>query len=168
MTSVMQPLHDEHHELFPRLELLRVAAEGVGTVPLPVLREEVDAAIDFLAHSLLPHAEAEERVLYPIVGEALGSPRATATMSRDHTEVLRRTHELQSVAVRIPHATDTDLRNLRRVLYGLYAVVELHFAKEEEIYLPVLESYLSAEAAHTMFEALERAAAEAKTAGHPA
>ena len=32
-----------------------------------------------------------------------------------------------------------DLRDLRRLLYGLHAVLRLHFAQEEETYLPLLE-----------------------------
>jgi iron-sulfur cluster repair protein YtfE (RIC family) len=51
---------------------------------------------------------------------------------------------------------------LRRVLYGLYTLVKVHFAKEEEIYLPLLDSKLTAEEAHAMFEAMEAAAREAK------
>ncbi|WP_225101670.1 hypothetical protein [Streptomyces sp. CoH27] len=31
---------------------------------------------------------------------------------------------------------------VRRVLYGLYTLVKVHFAKEEEIYLPLLEERL--------------------------
>ncbi|MGZ9262923.1 MAG: hypothetical protein ACXW6V_25945, partial [Candidatus Binatia bacterium] len=40
---------------------------------------------------------------------------------------------------------------LRRVLYGLYSVVKLHFAKEEEIYLPILANHLSEGDAHELF-----------------
>jgi len=29
------------------------------------------------------------------------------------------------------------------VLYGLYAIVKLHFAKEEEVYLPILDQRLT-------------------------
>jgi hypothetical protein len=47
-------------------------------------------------------------------------------------------------------------------LYGLYALVKVHFAKEEEIYLPLLDARLTAEEARQMFAALESAAAEAK------
>jgi hypothetical protein len=32
-----------------------------------------------------------------------------------------------------------DLPDLRRVLYGLHAVLRLHFAREEEVYLPLFE-----------------------------
>jgi iron-sulfur cluster repair protein YtfE (RIC family) len=51
---------------------------------------------------------------------------------------------------------------LRRVLYSLYALLKLHFAKEEEIYLPLLDIKLTAEEAHSMFEKMEAAAREAK------
>jgi hypothetical protein len=32
-----------------------------------------------------------------------------------------------------------DLRDLRRVLYGLHAILQLHFAQEEESFLPLVE-----------------------------
>lgn len=55
---------------------------------------------------------------------------------------------------------------LRRVLYGLYALVKVHFAKEEEVYLPILDARLTPETAHEMFAAMESAAHTAR--GHPA
>ena len=33
-----------------------------------------------------------------------------------------------------------ELRDLRRVLYGLHAILRLHFAQEEQQLLPLLES----------------------------
>jgi hypothetical protein len=51
-------------------------------------------------------------------------------------------------------------------LYGLYALVKVHFAKEEEVYLPILEERLSPEEAKEMFEAMENAAVHAKQAIH--
>jgi hypothetical protein len=58
--------------------------------------------------------------------------------------------------------TDLQTQSLRRVLDGLYALVKVHFAKEEEVYLPLLDARLSAAEAHQMFEAMEAAAHEAK------
>ena len=52
------------------------------------------------------------------------------------------------------------------MLYGLYALVKVHFAKEEEVYLPILDQRLTPEAAQEMFEAMEHAAHEAKHAAH--
>lgn len=51
---------------------------------------------------------------------------------------------------------------LRRILYGLYAIIKLHPAKEEEIYLPLLEARLYLEEADHLVEATESTAAEAK------
>ncbi|MBI3166382.1 MAG: hypothetical protein HYZ24_16985 [Chloroflexi bacterium] len=55
---------------------------------------------------------------------------------------------------------------LQRVLYGVYALVKLHFAKEEEVYLPILDQRLTPESAREMFEAMEDAAHKAKHAAH--
>jgi hypothetical protein len=43
-------------------------------------------------------------------------------------------------------------------------VVKLHFAKEEEIYLPMLDAKLTPKEAQEMFEYMEAAAHEAKEA----
>lgn len=47
---------------------------------------------------------------------------------------------------------------MRRLLYGLEALVTVHFAKEEEIYVPVLEAAMTAEQAEAMFAAMGHAA----------
>lgn len=168
MTSVMQTLKDEHQELLPQIEFLREAgilAEGGSEAD--VLRAVQDAHA-FLVHHLIPHAMAEDRVLYPAVERVMAAPGATATMSRDHVEVGRLTEDLGALKDKIASsgATETDLTELQRVLFGLYGIVKLHFDKEEEIYVPVLEKGLSSEEAAEMFEAMEKAAGEAKAAAH--
>lgn len=166
MNTVTQPLREEHKALLPHVEALREAADAVGEQSVAVLRGRLDAVYDFLAHHLIPHAEAEDRALYPVVAGILGAREATATMSRDHVEVSRLTQELAALEAKLSGAGDLVspelARGLRRVLYGLYAVVRLHFAKEEEVYLPLLDTRLSPEEARHMFEAMERAAKEVK------
>lgn len=44
------------------------------------------------------------------------------------------------------------------MLYGLYAVIRLHFAKEEEIYLPLLDANLTPDDAADMFTTMQQAA----------
>ncbi len=112
--------------------------------------------------------EAEDRVLYPVVGKVIGTPEVTATMSRDHVdEVSRLTEEL---AVLRGHRVGATLgadqaKALRRVLYGRYAMIKVHFAKEEEGYLPILEARLTPHEAHTMFAMIDAAAHELKSHG---
>lgn len=156
--TVTQPLRDEHKELFLQVELLKNAADSVGVVSQEELKKKVDEAYDFLTHHLIPHATAEDKALYPVVGKVMDALDATKTMSRDHVEVGKLTEELTTLRQAL-----SDEVGLRRVLYGLYALVKVHFAKEEEIYLPLLDSKLSQEEAEEMFENMENAAKEAKS-----
>ncbi len=165
MATITQPLRDEHKELVPHIEMLLMVADSIGTAPEESVRKGVEEAYIFLTHHLIPHAQAEERALYPVVGKLMGASEATATMSRDHVEVGRLTGELGSLQSQLVgiSVSEPQVKALRRVLYGLYAVVKVHFAKEEEIYLPILDARLTPEEARQMFEAMEMAAKEAKS-----
>ncbi len=168
MEVLTQPLRDEHKELIPHIEMLREVADQIGTAPKSLLMQLVSEASTFLEHHLIPHAQAEEKALYPTVGRLMNAPMATATMSRDHVEIGRLTEELAAL---VKHNSGTSIsasqeNDLRRVLYGLYAVVKLHFAKEEEVYLPLLDARLTQEDARKLFEEMEAAAGEAKSKIH--
>ena len=166
MPSLMDPLRDEHATLLPSIERLRAAGDAVGEAPLSDLREGVDESFGFLVHHLIPHAQAEDTALYPVVQRAVGAAEATATMSRDHAEVHRLTEELGELRgdlARSSALSEELARELRRVLYGLYALVKVHFAKEEEIYLPLLEDRLTAAEATELFDQMAAGAGHAHT-----
>lgn len=172
MTSLTQPLRDEHAEILPRIEQLREVADRIGELSAAGLTEAVDEAHDFLAGHLIAHAEAEEAALYPMVGEVCGAPEVTATMSREHQKIGELVNELGQARSRLDHAgPDAELeRDLRRLLYGLHAVIGVHFLKEEEVFLPLLDARLSRQRADEMFEALHAAARETldeASGGHP-
>jgi iron-sulfur cluster repair protein YtfE (RIC family) len=159
MPTITQPLREEHSELVPHIDALCTVADGIGDVPLIETRRGLDEAYIFLTRHLIPHAQAEDAALYPVVARAMGAPEATATMSRDHAAVGQLVDELATLRQEIGSGTldHSGERSLRRVLYGLYALIRVHFAKEEEIYLPLLDDRLSAEDAAEMFEAMEEA-----------
>ena len=163
-----QPLRDEHAELRPQLEMLRAAADGVGSESRAVLGGRVSSCHSFLVEHLLVHAQAEEAALYPAVETALGCDGATETMRLDHAEIRRLTGELGLLR-------DTLLRSeldpagenrLRQVLYGLYVLVMLHLQKEEAAYLPILDARLTPGQAADVFRRLHSAAEEAGRSGH--
>jgi iron-sulfur cluster repair protein YtfE (RIC family) len=152
--GVTDPLRAEHAQLLPHLESLTAAAialEG-SEAELPTA---LDKALTFLHNSLIPHAGAEDAVLYPIVEQVMNAPGATATMSRDHVEVFRLTADLQQLRESLHGAGADQRRDLQRILYGLYAIIRLHFAKEEEQYLPVLDAGLGSVEAAEMFRAMD-------------
>lgn len=169
--TITEPFRAEHRELLPRVEALAEAAGVVGSAPIGELRERVEGAYHFLAAHLIPHATAEDEVLYPQVDELLGArgeTRSTDTMRRDHVEVGRLTDELGRLRERLAEGPlePFEERELRAILYGLYAVVGLHFAKEEEVYLPLLDRELSAAEATALFERMEQAGAGHGPDGH--
>ena len=165
MAALPQGMRDEHRELGAHIELLRTVADSIGSAPTEALREGVGQASIFLIHQLIPHAQAEEQVLYPTVARLLRAVEAPETMSRDHLEVIRLTEELEALRLHLFYAplSEADEQALRRVLYGLYAIIKLHLAKEEEIYLPILEARLPAEEINGLVEAMERTVTEAKS-----
>ncbi|WP_084531176.1 heavy metal translocating P-type ATPase [Nocardia miyunensis] len=128
----------EHDTLRDTLALLRTAADGLAVRGGdPVALSAVEEAHRFLVDELLPHEQAEETELYPALAKPLGSPEATATMSRTHAEIQRLTIRIGNhlgvarAAGRIgPDQTD----DLLACLYGLYALLQLHFRQEEENY----------------------------------
>jgi iron-sulfur cluster repair protein YtfE (RIC family) len=158
-----EPLRAEHRQLLPEIERLRATADDMATVPSDSTIGQLDALIAFLRNHLIPHARAEERVLYPEIARCLGSARATATMSADHEEVMRLVSELGELrdGVQGGLADRVHAIALRRVLYGLYAILKLHFAKEEDLYLPILDAALSADDAAALFRRMEQAATTA-------
>jgi len=168
MTTLTQPLRDEHKELYPHIESLKQAGMVVHGVLNQTSLEKIDEAYSFLATHLLPHAHAEEAALYPVVQKVMGSPHATATMSRDHVEVERLTQELAELRGTLQEGEIGVVKanELKRLLYGLYTLVKVHFAKEEEVYLPLLDANLTSEEAQEMFSAMESAAKKAKENAH--
>lgn len=135
----------EHAELLPHLDHLRDLAARVDEIDEPTLGSALDEILSFLRDGILPHAEAEEKALYPEVDgllQAVGG--ATATMSMDHREIRRLVEELATAQAR---AAGIDRETARRLLYSLEAILRLHFSKETEVYLPLLQRLSGREAA---------------------
>lgn len=145
MSKLKDHIRSEHAALRPHIDLIRTTADAVGDTSLHVLRGLAESVLGFALRELLPHAERENHLLYRAVEEALHAPGATRTMSREHVEIRRFLDELTTLSSSIREGHDLDpstIRDLRRVLYGLHAVLVLHFEKEDEVYTALLEAKL--------------------------
>jgi len=82
----------------------------------------------------------------------MGAPEATATMRHDHVEIAGLAEELDAIAPELegPSLPLEVEHALRRILYGLYVLIKVHFVEEEEIYLPLLEDRLDEAEAREM------------------
>lgn len=130
--SATDAFRAEHVELMGHIEHLRTTAARLPAMSPSEREAELQSIVGFLRESLVPHAEAEERILYPAVAAVLGDPEATATMVSDHRAIVSRIEALAA-------ADAEDLDRLQELLYGLYALLNVHFRKEEDDYLPLLE-----------------------------
>ncbi|MDC8982447.1 heavy metal translocating P-type ATPase [Mycobacterium marinum] len=144
-TGTEQMLHRfaaEHDQLRDSIGLLRTAADRLAAGPDAGALDSIVAAHALLTERILPHEQAEETLLYPALADPLGSGEATATMSRTHAEIQRlsdriTTHlALAQSAGAIQHDQVDDLL---ACLYGLHALLRLHFLQEEENYFTLAQ-----------------------------
>jgi hypothetical protein len=138
--AVGQRFADAQRDLWPRLGRLTAVADELGSVPGADARDHLREVHRFLVEELLPHEEAEDEELYPVLARALGGRDPTGAMSRAHAEISHLVERLGRVLEEVgPSGPDpTEITELRRLLYGLHAVLILHFSQEDEGYFSLL------------------------------
>ena len=125
----------EHDRMRDDLSILRDAAQQISAGDRDAALVTLRAGDGFLQHTLLPHEDAEDSALYPELARPLGSAEATATMSRMHAEIRRlaqRLHSHREIAEAAGTVTPEQSDDLLACLYGLHALLCLHFVQEEE------------------------------------
>jgi len=132
----------EHREIMPQLDAIATVADRLEHLPPEEAIAELRRTDAFLQDELIPHERADDREIYPILTELIGGDDPLATMSLSHGEIFR----LAGVFHRLIGDLDAgslagDLPDVRRILYGLHAVLRLHFAQEEELYQLLDEDY---------------------------
>ena len=95
---------------------------------------QVRALVDELEDELVPHELAEEGELYPLMSRALGGdeplPGSAAPTPRSSTRCSGSGALVDAWGA--GPVDEDDVIELRRLLYGLYGVMRLHNAQEEE------------------------------------
>ncbi len=122
----------EHLTVAQTVERVRGVADALGEGP-----EDLAAVRGLLVEletDLVPHELAEEDELFPLMSRTMGGREVLAGLSRTHAEIehqVRRLRRLVDAVAGGPLDGD-DVVDLRRLLYGLYGVMRLHNAQEEE------------------------------------
>ncbi|GAA1805069.1 heavy metal translocating P-type ATPase [Luedemannella flava] len=123
-------LFAQHHAVRPIVEQVRTVAATLTTdgdlAPARSLQDRLES-------DLLAHERADEAELLPIVARTLGGPETVGAISRTHAEIEHQITRLRYVLDEIGDSSDPeDVVELRGLLYGLYAILRLHNAQEEE------------------------------------
>jgi hypothetical protein len=135
-TDVAERFRTEHREFQPELQRIRRTADRLESMPADEVRVELEAVRVFLAERLPTHEEEEEAAVYPLVAKLMGGEDPMSSMARAHVEIEHLTRVYRTLVDDLPAGPidADDLIDLRRVLYGLHAILRLHFAQEEEAY----------------------------------
>lgn len=139
-----------HAELLQQFQQIRGRLDD-GTAPLSKLTE-------YFRENVLPHARAEESVLYTMIDSLAESHLATATMRREHDHICELLESLEAGEENGHDRVDQTLAKLDEVFAN-------HFEKEEEILLPFLASSLTDEKFNELLEETHRLEREASDSG---
>jgi hypothetical protein len=129
--TVGHELRTQHQACLGLVEEIRSVADRLTTQ-----RPDV-ASVRLLLHrlrtDLLAHERADQEQLVPIVARALGAT-ATYGLTRTHAEIEHQVARLARLVDDLPddQADPEDVVEMRRLLYGLYGVLRLHNAQEDE------------------------------------
>jgi heavy metal translocating P-type ATPase len=136
----------EHDRMRDELSILRDTAQLVAGGQRAEALAALHRTDEFLRQTLLPHERAEDATLYPALAGPLGSGEATATMSRMHAEIerlARRLHAHLELADDSGTVRDDQSDDLLACLYGLHALLCLHFVQEEENYFVLVPAVMN-------------------------
>ena len=134
--GLAQALASAHRALRPRVSELASLASRLETLSPADARAELERVRDMLEKDLLPHEREEQASAYPVLGEMLKEEDPTGPLIQTHHEINRLSRLYGRLVAQLPAdgPRPEDLRDLRRALYGLHAILSLHFAQEEELY----------------------------------
>ena len=135
-------LKKEHDELGPILERVRSTADRLAIVPRGTIAAELSDLNELLREKLLPHERQDDAQVYPAMARLIGGDDPLAAMSRMHREIHHLARMLSRMTKDLPPG-DPDpgsLAEIQQLLYGLDAILRLHFAQEDEIYHTLAEA----------------------------
>ncbi|WAX55775.1 cadmium-translocating P-type ATPase [Jatrophihabitans cynanchi] len=131
----------EHGALREVLPQLRAAADELSAGPTPGALAALRRARAALVEQLIPHEQAEEAELYPALARTMGDGEALAPMSRAHAEIGRLARRLQAHLATIEDSGQISPERQQDILaslYGLHALLQLHYLQEEENYFTLV------------------------------
>jgi soluble P-type ATPase len=129
---------DDHARLRALATRMRQVADRLEAAEAGGMPEPEGAALRGISEELrgvvLPHQRAEERDTYPELARRLGGRDPLATMTRMHEDIVAHATRFAALVDGLaPSASASELREARRLLYVLDAVLALHLAAEEEL-----------------------------------
>ena len=127
---ILIPLsNDHHHGLALALRCRRQALGQIKPTGAQGLKERVKEYRDFFAQNLVPHFQAEEEILFPLIrARAAGSHSLIDELLKDHEQLRKWEGCLE------------EDKGLAKVLFDLGDLLERHIRREERELFPFFEN----------------------------
>jgi heavy metal translocating P-type ATPase len=127
----------EHRLLLAGVDEIKAVGDRLEWSSPADARRDLEQISAFLIDELLPHEHTEEQQLYPRLATVADGRDPTEPLIAAHREIDRLTALLDRLVADLPPEgpQEGDRQELRRLLYGLHAILRLHFAQEEDLYL---------------------------------
>ncbi len=167
MRDPIEHLLDEHREIMAQVEPLRRAVRDLekrGEAAVAGSLDALHSVGQMMATWLLAHAQKEDEALFPALEAVFGGAGGpTAVMRQEHRDIraqaerFRRTlHELEAVEhpaivaggakLRTMAAGGATAADLRATSLEVIRLLDLHFAKEEDVLFPMARRVLDVDA----------------------
>lgn len=161
MRSLPKTSHDHSETIKLHVARLPTIAEMIDRSADAQLAASFEPEYAFITEQLVPHMASIEKSLYGELERLMGRRHSMTPMRQEH-ETLRRLVDLLGEyrpRVAAGDLSEADGIGLRRVLYRLYSILQVHLA-EEELYLRVLDRNLSDEEKDVLAGAIDHACSE--------
>ncbi len=154
--SLPQVAHEHHERILAHVDRMPEMADLLLTASADDVRSKVIATGEFLNGTLLPHVDAAERSIYPELERMLQNRHSMRPMRNEHDEIRRMVGEYGKLSADLREGRVTLGRSLalRRVIFGLYALLKVHLA-EEDAYLRIVERSGGSDLSDVIAAALE-------------
>lgn len=161
MTKVSEAIQKHHRQLMQTIE------EHIKALLEDPSKARPFELAEFLQKDLLPHAMGEEKHLYPQVDPLIKAHgQATATMGVDHEFIHTYIHQIGESVKSLKEASSEVKpalqEKLKHQVLQFEAVLRLHLEKEERVYLPLFERYLTEEEQQKVLEGMHQAYAHSE------
>ncbi len=154
--SLPQVAHEHHERILAHVDRLPELADLLLTSSADDIKARLVATNDFLTGTLLPHVDAAERSVYPELERMFQNRHSMRPMRNEHDELRKLVGDFGKLSAELREGRVTLGRSLalRRVIFGLYALLKVHMA-EEEAYLRIIERGGGSDLSEVIAAALE-------------
>ena len=143
--SLVPLSQDHHHGLALALRCRKQALGQIKPMGAEGLRERAKEVLAFYASNLVPHFQAEEEILFPLLRSVVPeSAEMIDELVRNHAEIRQSIPRLEASA------------GLAKLIFDLGDLLERHIRKEERELFPLFEQHVEGAKAESAGEQIKR------------